>query len=203
MKLFLFLFLIFIYGNLWAWDPVTPYKVKIHLKDGSLKIGFIEDEAPLDENSKYDPYTLLQQYLSYKPEFRKFSLYNRIYSINDDGKFGGIAFMKEDGIEINAEDVKKIEVLKSDHGNDELKEVPVFSKELISAMQQKLVFCDRIGTGSAWEYIAFNYNPRIQKQKVDQLLSGYKENVIQKQKASSHSVKISADQIVFMVDYSD
>lgn len=203
MKIWFFIFLIFITESLWAWTPLTPYKVRIRMKDGSLRVGFIEGDSPIEENSRFDPNDFLKSYLKNKPGFRKIELYDRIYSINDNGKFGDIAFMKEEEVEVEAEDVKKMEVLKSPHVSDELKEVPVFSRTVINIMQKKLIFCDAIGTGSAWEYVALNYNPKIGSEKVHQLLSEYMKSVSKIKNVNFDNEVLSSDQIIFTASYSD
>ena len=202
MRILFFILSIFIYGNSWAWLPLAHHKVRIHLKDGSLKTGFVIGESMPDE--KFDPNVFLKECLNRKPKFRKFEIYSQIYSINDNGKIGGIAVMKEEEVEVFGGDVKNIDLLKSVHEDDERKDVPVFSRNIINVMKKKLVFADEISSeGGSWEYVALNYNPKVPKNKLHQLLLRYMKGISGTKEASSYNEVMNPDGIVFIASYSD
>lgn len=163
-------------------------------------MGYEIEGSFIDE--KFDTSVFLKDRLNRKPKFRKFELYPEIYSMNDDGKIGGVAVMKEEEFEVPADDVMKIDLLKSVHDNDELKGVPVFSRKIINVMKRKLMFSDEISGGS-WTYIAFNYDPNIQKEKLHQMLLKYINGIAATKKVGPLNEVLKSNQIVFVASYSD
>lgn len=185
-----------------AWVPFAPHKVEIQLKNGTTKTGFIISESNSEE--KFDPPTFLRHLRDPQNKHRNFELYGQIYSINDEGKLGGIVFAKEEKTDVSADDVKKMKLLKSAHENDERNGVPVLSKRTIDAMKMRLVFSEEVvSEGGSWTYMAFNYNPNVKKKEVHRSLLKYIKSVQGTKEPSSYNETLELDKIVFVACYRD
>lgn len=202
MKIAFLALSIFLSQNALAWVPSAPHKVKIQFKNGTVKTGYVIGDS--NSESKFDASAFLKNFLGKENKYRKFELYGKIYSINDNGKMGGIAFANNEKDEVLADEVKRIVLLKSAHENDERNGVLVLPKKVIDIMKMKLISSeDSRLKGGSWQYFVFNYDPGISKDKIHKLLLKYINDISGKETPSSHNEKLGPGNILFFAEYSD
>jgi hypothetical protein len=174
-KQFIFLLLIFsLVNTLFAAVETQFYqKVKITMKDGSEKVGFVTNYS----DGKIDVDAFFDFYQNKKHGTKSFELYKNVYSIKDDGLAGSYALQMDEKQTIEAKNVVKMAPLPdpinnftaADHFN-------YLSKGVIDLMQKESLFTDSMNdphSDDASTLIAFNYDPKFNKKQIHEILLKY------------------------------
>lgn len=141
------------------------------MKDGSRISGYVFWQS-FGNKLAFEPKKFLERQLKHTGDHTEFELIRNLYSINDKGFVGGIAYIKKDFVKVRADLVLKITSTPDKYENKQAScEIPELTIEQITLMQNKCYYADSIpstdGMAQIW---LFSYDPKIGEKKLHELL---------------------------------
>lgn len=157
---------------------LEAHKVLVVRKDGTKVSGFVFWGDRCGGQFPFETKKFLNYFL-HPPEGcggGSFELYPTFTPINDGGNFGGFAESEEDKLDIQADTVAELQSMPDKLEGTRLGGFSFFKKEQIKVMQGRFRFMEDISDGEK-TYTAVNYDPRVSKKKLHQLLQDFRRKV--------------------------